>query len=91
MLNDARRFPWAQRATAVATRLAMVMVCMAARLLPAAQETRYAEEFCAELCDLAEAGASRWKQLLYATRQIQQIPGLRAGLRSAPRWNRASP
>lgn len=88
-LSEMLNFPWRKRLATAAALLAVVMACIAARMLPAAEQARYAEEFCAELLDMAEAGTSRWKQALYAARQVGRVPHLRAGLK-APRRNRAS-
>ncbi len=66
------------------------VLAMAARLLPAADRTRYAAEFRSELWELAQAGAGRWRQLGYAGRQLLAACELRAALR-APRRRRAVP
>jgi hypothetical protein len=46
------------------------MVGHTTRLLPAADRARYAEEFRSELWDLAEIGAGRCQQVLYAASQL---------------------
>jgi len=59
-----------------------------ARGVPPPCRERYREEFHAELYELAAAGATRWRQLLYGLCVLWQLPSLRAELR-AP--NRAKP
>jgi hypothetical protein len=61
---------------------------IAVRVLPAGHQARYREEFAAELYDVAEAGASRWRQLAYALRLLDRAWMLRAELR-APAHRRA--
>jgi hypothetical protein len=53
----------------------------AARVLPTRERVRYAEEFQAELWEIARAGGGRWLQLGYAARQVMAAPRLRVGLR----------
>jgi hypothetical protein len=60
------------------------------RLLPAADRTRYGEEFRAELWELAHARIGRGGQLAYAARQVMSALRLQAELR-APRRRRAAP
>ncbi|MCU7726253.1 hypothetical protein ODJ79_21200 [Actinoplanes sp. KI2] len=55
----------------------------AVRVLPAASRDRYHDEFGSELYELAAAGASRWVQLRYVTRLLDQAWVLRAELREA--------
>jgi hypothetical protein len=57
----------------------------AVQVLPAGHQTRYGEEFGAELYDLAAAGSSRWRQLAYALRLLDRAWVLRAELREARR------
>jgi hypothetical protein len=61
-----------------------------ARLLPAADRARYAEEYCSELTELAQAGAGRLGQLGYALRQLYSAPRTGRALRS-PRRRGAAP
>jgi hypothetical protein len=56
----------ATRVTPTAGRL----LATAARLLPAVDRARYAEEFRSELWDIARAGAARRGQLRYACQQL---------------------
>jgi hypothetical protein len=56
----------------------------AARLLPAGDRARWAEEFRSELTEIARAGAGRRGQLAYAGRVVLSARRLRADLR-APR------
>jgi hypothetical protein len=46
------------------------LLAVAVRMLPSAGRTRYAEEYRAELWDLAQSGAGRSRQLRYALRQL---------------------
>jgi hypothetical protein len=66
----------------LATWSAARLVTAANRLLPAANRARYREEFHAEICDLAEAGAGRWRQIAYATRVLIRAWGLRRELKT---------
>jgi hypothetical protein len=68
-----RATPWTS-----AVRLTLVSV----RVLPAADRTRYAEEWQAELYELAFTGASRWAQLVYALRILNEAWVLRAELKT---------
>lgn len=52
------------------------------KALPAANRSRYHDEFTSELYELAAAGASRWKQLAYSLRLLNQAWVLRAELRA---------
>jgi hypothetical protein len=62
----------------------------AARLLPARERTRYAEEFRSELWEIAQVGAAGRAQMAYAARQVMAAPRLRAGL-WVPRRRGAAP
>ena len=62
----------------------------AARLLPARERARYAEELQSELWQIARVGGGRRRQLAYAARQVMAAPRLRAGLR-VPRRRGAMP
>jgi hypothetical protein len=62
----------------------------AARLLPARDRARYAEEYRSELFELAAAGEPRRRQALYALRLLRTAPALRLELR-APRRRKAGP
>jgi hypothetical protein len=62
----------------------------AARVLPASDRARYAEEFSAELHDLALSGAGPLGQMLYGLRQVRGTLGLRIALQS-PRRKGATP
>ncbi|WP_239168517.1 hypothetical protein [Paractinoplanes deccanensis] len=73
--------PWTS-----AVRLTLVSV----RVLPAAAQPRYAEEWQAELYELALSGASRWTQLIYALRILNEAWVLRAELK-APAPERIRP
>jgi hypothetical protein len=55
------------------------LAAAAARLLPASERARYAEEFRSELWEIAQAD-SRRAQLAYAARQLVAARRLRAGL-----------
>lgn len=66
------------------------LVLGAARLLPAADRARYAEEYHSELSDLARDGAGRLGQLGYALRQLRSAPRTGLALRS-PRRRGAAP
>jgi len=70
--------------------LAGHLLAAAARLLPASDRARYAEEFRSELAEIARAGAGRRPQLAYAARQLMSARRLRADLR-APRRRGAVP
>jgi hypothetical protein len=62
-------------------RSAVSLLAAASWLLPAANRGRYAEEYRAELWDLAQAGAGRIRQLRYAFCQLRNA--LRYDLRAA--------
>ncbi len=62
---------------------------VASFLLPAADRTRYSEEFLGELWDLAVSGEGRLRQLLHALRQLCSILPLRFALRFPRRRNAA--
>lgn len=70
--------------------LAAHLVTAAARLLPAADRNRYAEEFQSELWDLAQARAGRLRQLQYALHQLLCAFPMGFALRS-PRRKGATP
>jgi hypothetical protein len=70
--------------------LAAGLLAAAVRLLPASDRTRYTEEYRAELWDLAQAGAGRIRQLLYALCQIRSAHQMGVALR-APRRRSAVP
>lgn len=70
--------------------LAGQLLAAAARLLPAGDRARYAEEFRSELAEIARAGAGRRRQLAYAARVVLSVRRLRADLQ-APRRRRAAP
>lgn len=71
--------------------LAGRLLAAATRLLPAGDRARYAEEFRAELWEIAHAGASRRRaQLTYAAQQVMSAWRLSAELR-VPRRRRAAP
>lgn len=66
------------------------LLAAAARLLPAADRTRYADEYRSELRELAQSGAGRCRQLGYALRQLRSTPQMRFALH-APRRRSAAP
>ena len=66
------------------------LLTAAAKLLPAADRARYAEEYRSELWEIAHAGQPRRRQLHYASRQLVSSWRLRAELR-VPRPRKASP
>jgi len=72
------------------SRSAIGLAEFAASVLPASDRDRYAEEFRAELQDLAQSGAGHPRQLLYGLRQIRGILQMRYALRS-PRRKSATP
>jgi hypothetical protein len=61
----------------------------AARLLPAADRARYAEEYRSELWHLARSGAGPFRQLRYTLRQLLRILPTGFALRSARRTSAA--
>jgi hypothetical protein len=65
--------------------LAECLVGVAARMLPASGRARFAEEFQAELWEIAYAGTGRLGQLAYAARQLRRAWGVRAELRTPHR------
>ncbi len=67
------------------TAAAAWLLAVAAGLLAAADRTRYAAEFKAELWELAQAGAGRRAQVGYAARQVRSAVQLRAALRAPAR------
>jgi hypothetical protein len=70
--------------------LARRLLAAAARLLPASDRARYAEEFRSELTEIARSGAGRGPQLAYAARVVMSARRLHADLR-APRRRGAVP
>ena len=66
------------------------LVGAAARLLPAPDRARYAEEYRSELWETAQAGAGRWRQLQYAVRQLTHALLLHSALR-VPRRKSTAP
>jgi hypothetical protein len=54
---------------------------VAVHVLPVEHQARYCEEFACELYDLAQAGTSRRRQLIYALRLVDRAWILRAELR----------
>lgn len=66
-------------------RVAGLLVKVSSWVLPAAQRCRYAEEFRAELWDVAEAGPGRWRQLACAARQLGLAWELRVELKAPHR------
>lgn len=77
-------------ATSLLATAARFLLAAAARLLPATDRGRYAEEYQAELWDLAQAGAGRVQQLRYALRQFRNVVSVRVALRSPRRRSSAS-
>jgi hypothetical protein len=67
------------------TVLAGKLIRTATSFLPAADQARYAEEYRAELWDLAHAGAPRRRQIVYACRQLGSSLALRRALRTSRR------
>ncbi len=70
--------------------LAGRLLAVAARLLPAGDRARYAEEFRSELAEIARAGAGHRRLLAYAARVVLSARRLRADLR-VPRRRGAVP
>ena len=66
------------------------LLAAVARLLPAADRSRYADEYLSELYDIAQSGAGRLQQLRYAFRQLQNVVPMSFVLRS-PRRRSAVP
>ena len=79
-----------QRGAGRVVPLAGRLLLAAARLLPAGDRARYAEEFRSEPTEIARAGAGRRGQLAYAARVVMSARRLRADQR-APRRRRAAP
>jgi hypothetical protein len=73
-----------------AARLASLLAAMAARLVPAGDRPRYAEEFRSELWEITQAGADHRRQLGCAARQVLAAVHLWFVLR-APRRRSAAP
>lgn len=71
-------------------RSAAGLLAAAARMLPAAERARYADEYRSELWELAKAGDGRIGQLRYALRQLRLSPSTGFALRS-PRRRSTSP
>jgi diguanylate cyclase (GGDEF)-like protein len=69
---------------------AVRLLAIAAQVLPAADRDRFAEEYRAELREIANVGLGRGRQLLYAARQLKAARQLRRELR-APHRRRAEP
>jgi hypothetical protein len=69
---------------------AAALLTAAARLLPAADRARYAQEYRSELWALAHSGAGRLRQLQYVLRQFRTALPMAAALRS-PRRRSATP
>jgi hypothetical protein len=65
------------------------LLTTAARLLPAADRARYAEEYRSELGDLAQSGLGRIRQLRYALCQLLRVLPLGLVLRSLRRRSAA--
>lgn len=65
--------------------LAAGLLVAAARLLPAADRIRYAQEYQSELIELAWSGVGRWRQARYALSRIHGAPQMRFALRSPRR------
>ncbi|MFY9928887.1 MAG: hypothetical protein WAK82_12850, partial [Streptosporangiaceae bacterium] len=63
---------------------------MAARLLPAGERARFAEEFTSERWEITQAGGRRRRQLAYAVRQVGSAVRLCGELR-VPRRRGAVP
>lgn len=74
-----------RRVALSATRLLTV----AARMLPAAERARYAEEYRSELWELAQADAGCIRQLRYALRQLRSAPSMGFAVRSQRRRSAA--
>ena len=65
------------------------LLAVTARVLPPADRSRYAEEFRAELQDIARTGDGRGPQWRYAIRQLTAALRLRGELREAQRQQSA--
>jgi hypothetical protein len=90
LARDSSRAGQGQRGARRVAPLAGRLLTAVARLLPARDQARYAEEFRSELAEIARAGAGRRRQLAYAARVVLSALRLRADLR-APRRRRAAP
>jgi hypothetical protein len=66
------------------------LLAVAARLLPAADRGRYAEEYRSELWEIARGGAGRRQQVRYAVSQLTRVAHLRCAVMT-PRRRNASP
>jgi hypothetical protein len=66
------------------------LLAAAARLLPAADRGRYAEEYRSELWEIASTGTGRLQQVRYAVSQLARAAHLRAAVMT-PRRRNASP
>jgi hypothetical protein len=64
------------------SRSASGLTRIAASVLPASERDRYAEEFTAELHDLAQAGRGRLRQMMYGLRVIIRTIPLRFALQA---------
>lgn len=69
---------------------AKLLAAVAARLLSRTEQTRYLEEFAAELWDHAHTGAGKWRQIRHAYRLLVNSWRLRMELK-APHRRKASP
>jgi hypothetical protein len=65
------------------------LLAATAFLLPRAERARFAEEYQSELWELAQSGAPRLFQLLYALHQLRSAPSLGFALRSPHRRSAA--
>ena len=74
-----------QRVGRQVVRSAAGLLAATARLLPAADRARFAEEYQSELWDLAQDGAGRIRQLQYALRQLCNARSTGSALRSPHR------
>lgn len=89
-----RTVPWTPmpggRRASAASRLTESLLALELQLLPTQHRARYAEEFHAELHDLAQARATKALQFLYALQQLRRVWQLRAALQAPyhPRLHR---
>jgi hypothetical protein len=74
---------------AAPTAIAVRLLAVAARLLPAGDRSRYGEELWSELSEIARAGDGRHAQVTYAVRQLVSALRLRTELQ-APRRRSAT-
>ena len=65
-------------------------LAIALRLLPNIDRARYAEEYLAEVRELAQSGAGRRRQVRYALSQLRSVPQMWFVLRSLRRWGAPS-